>query len=502
MGVSQDAASVAPARTYERHAAAGAGAPRERDRLVWRYLVVADAVGLTAAFLLTQGLFGRDELDAGSLDPAIETLFFVVSLPLWIVVANLYGLYRRDQKRTDHSTVDDLVGVFHLITIGSWLFFAGTWLGDVAQPNLPKTASFWALAITCVTGARALARARCHRSAGWTQRAVILGAGEIGRLVARKLRQHPEYGIELVGFVDAEPKAPADGRQPAMLGRPEDLPGIVLERHVDRVFVAFSKDPAEETVHVVHALQNLGVQVDIVPRLFDVVGPSYELHFVEGLPLVGLPPSRFSRPASVVKRGVDLAGASLGLLVTSPLFLFAAWRIRRESPGPVFFRQTRLGYAMREFTALKFRTMRLGTDHAPHRAYIERSMRSPASAGTNGLFKLDRDDAVTPFGRWLRRTSLDELPQLINVLRGEMSLVGPRPCIPYETEHFEAHHFERFRVPAGLTGLWQVTARAHSSFREALEMDVAYARAASLGLDVWLLLRTPLQVVRQKRGTA
>jgi lipopolysaccharide/colanic/teichoic acid biosynthesis glycosyltransferase len=123
-------------------------------------------------------------------------------------------------------------------------------------------------------------------------------------------------------------------------------------------------------------------------------------------------------------------------------------------------------------------------------------MSASASVGANGLYKLDRADAVTPFGRWLRKTSLDELPQLVNVLKGDMSLVGPRPCLEYETEHFAPHHFERFLVPAGITGLWQVTARAHSTFGEALDMDVAYARGWSLGLDIRLLLRTPFEVLR------
>jgi lipopolysaccharide/colanic/teichoic acid biosynthesis glycosyltransferase len=121
-----------------------------------------------------------------------------------------------------------------------------------------------------------------------------------------------------------------------------------------------------------------------------------------------------------------------------------------------------------------------------------------AQASENGLYKLDQVEAVTPFGRWLRKTSIDELPQLINVLRGDMSLVGPRPCIPYETEHFEPHQFDRFLVPAGMTGLWQVMARAHATFGEALDMDVAYARGWSLGLDLRLLCRTPMVVLRQQ----
>jgi lipopolysaccharide/colanic/teichoic acid biosynthesis glycosyltransferase len=153
---------------------------------------------------------------------------------------------------------------------------------------------------------------------------------------------------------------------------------------------------------------------------------------------------------------------------------------------------------MQPFTVLKFRTMRVDTDDAAHREYIKQTMSASATPNENGLYKLERDDAITPFGRFLRRTSLDELPQLWNVLRGEMALVGPRPCLEYETEHFAPHHFERFAVKQGITGLWQVTARAHATFGEALDMDVSYARNWSLGLDLWLLLRTPMHVLRRK----
>jgi lipopolysaccharide/colanic/teichoic acid biosynthesis glycosyltransferase len=156
---------------------------------------------------------------------------------------------------------------------------------------------------------------------------------------------------------------------------------------------------------------------------------------------------------------------------------------------------------MKEFTALKFRTMKVDTDASLHREYIRQTMLPGASGAENGLYKLAREDAVTPVGRWLRKTSLDELPQLVNVLKGDMSLVGPRPCIPYETEYFQPYQFERFDVPQGLTGLWQVTARANSSFGEALDMDVAYARGWSLGLDLRLLLRTPFQLLRQWNAT-
>jgi lipopolysaccharide/colanic/teichoic acid biosynthesis glycosyltransferase len=199
-----------------------------------------------------------------------------------------------------------------------------------------------------------------------------------------------------------------------------------------------------------------------------------------------------------VKRLIDVIGAGIGLLLVAPLLAVIALRIKLDSPGPVFFRQRRLGMHMHEFTLLKFRTMRVDTDDGPHRAYIGKLMNGDHAPEQSNLYKLDRSEEVTRIGSWLRRTSLDELPQLVNVLRGEMSLVGPRPCIRYELEYFEPYHYERFRVPAGLTGLWQVTARAHATFADALGLDVAYARSWSLGLDLRLLGRTPLLLLRKR----
>jgi lipopolysaccharide/colanic/teichoic acid biosynthesis glycosyltransferase len=198
----------------------------------------------------------------------------------------------------------------------------------------------------------------------------------------------------------------------------------------------------------------------------------------------------------MIKRAMDIVGATIALVLTAPLFAFIAWRVKRGSPGPVFFRQRRLGLHQREFTVLKFRTMQVGAGDAPHREYVQAMLKDGVKPASNGLYKLDRSDAVTAVGQWLRRTSLDELPQLINVLRGDMSLVGPRPCMPYEIEHFQPHHFERFLVPAGMTGLWQVTARAKADLGDALDIDVLYARSWSPGLDLNLLLRTPVQLFR------
>ncbi len=475
------------------------GLLKRRGWLLRRLLLLADVLGLLLAFAVAQAIEGAGP--DGRLHEWTEMLLFVCTLPAWIVVTKLYGLYERDEERTDHTTVDDFVGVFHVVTVCTWVFFAGARLSGLAHPDLAKIVIFWAAALALVTGGRAAVRTVARRKLSYLQNAVIVGAGDVGQLVARKLLQHPEYGINLVGLVDADPKPPrTDVADLPVLGAPERLPQLVRAFDIERVIIAFSSDAPRETLELIRDLRKLDVQIDVVPRLFEVVGPRIQLHSVEGLTLLGLPPVKLTRSSAMMKRGIDVTGAALGLLLLAPLFLVAAWRIKRESPGPVFFRQKRLGMGMKEFTALKFRTMVVDADEAPHRDFIRQTMTADAPAPATGLYKLERDDVVTPFGRWLRRTSVDELPQLINVLRGDMSLVGPRPCIPYETEAFAPHHFERFLVPAGITGYWQVTARARSTFGEALDMDVAYARSWSLGLDLRLLCKTPFTLLRRWTG--
>jgi exopolysaccharide biosynthesis polyprenyl glycosylphosphotransferase len=474
---------------------------KRRGALVRRALLLADLFGLSVAFLITELWFGsvgaRDDLTL-----TMEYVVFLATLPVWVVFAKLYHLYDHDEERTDHTTLEDLPGVFHLVTVGTFFLMLGSAIFELPHPLLGKLAVFWALAILSVTATRIVARSVCRRSPIYVQNTIIVGAGQVGQLVARKLRMHREYGINVVGFVDGEPmelRKDLDGL--SVLGDADALPQLVRVLDVDRVVIAFSGDSHEETLGLIASLRELDVQIDIVPRFFEGVGTHTKLHSVESLPLLALPTSKHFPFAALIKRGVDITGALLALIVTAPIFAFAAWRISRESPGPIFFRQPRLGRDMREFTVLKFRTMRCDADDAPHREYIRRTMSADSTATAGGLYKLQRDDAVTPFGRLLRRSSLDELPQLLNVLRGDMSLVGPRPCLAYETEHFRGHHFERFRVPPGITGLWQVSARAHATFGEALDMDVTYARNWSLGLDLWLLFRTPLHILRLK-GTA
>jgi exopolysaccharide biosynthesis polyprenyl glycosylphosphotransferase len=204
----------------------------------------------------------------------------------------------------------------------------------------------------------------------------------------------------------------------------------------------------------------------------------------------------------IVKRTVDILGSATLLLFLSPVFLFLATLIKMKSPGPVFFRQTRIGQNAKPFTMLKFRSMRVNADTAVHQAYVTQFIKSAvavAEAGADRVFKIAADARVTPLGHILRKTSLDELPQLWNVLRGDMSLVGPRPPLPYEVEQYQPWHHRRvLEAKPGITGLWQVTGRSRTTFDEMVRLDLRYAKTRSLWTDIKILLATPRAVIDGK----
>jgi exopolysaccharide biosynthesis polyprenyl glycosylphosphotransferase len=473
---------------------------RRRGWLVRRTLLVADVAGLTLAFLLGQALWGEGAGPANRLGATGELTAFLVTLPGWIVVAKLYGLYDRDEERTDHSTVDDLGSVFHLVTTGAWLFFLGSSLTGLADPNLVKVATFWAAAILLVVCGRLAARAICRRHPSYLQRTLIVGAGEVGQLIARKLATHDEYGIELVGFVDAEPRE----RRPDLgdlhlVGSLEDLLDVVRMHDVERVVFAFSNEPHDRELAAIRELKTEDVQIDVVPRLFELVSPGIGVHTVEGLPLVGLPPTRLPRSSALLKRALDITLAALGCLVLAPLFAVLAVAIKADSRGPVFFRQIRMGSGGRMFALLKFRTMVADADERKHEfAHLNKHA---GAGGDPRMFKIENDPRVTRVGRLLRSCYLDELPQLLNVLRGEMSLVGPRPLILEEDEHVLEWGRRRLDHPPGMTGLWQVLGGSKIPFEEMVRLDYLYVSTWSLANDLRILLKT-FAVVLRRTGAA
>jgi exopolysaccharide biosynthesis polyprenyl glycosylphosphotransferase len=462
---------------------------RRRGWLIRRVLLLADLVGLVAAFALAELLFGLGSAGERGFDLAIETAAFLATLPAWILTARLYGLYSRDEERTDHSTVDEVVAVFHLATVVSWLFFVSAWLTGIAKPDIAKLVTFWGASIVLVSGGRAIARWLCRKQITYLQNAVIVGAGEVGQLVAHKLLQHPEYGLNLVGFVDSDPRERRDDlAHLTLLGPQERLPAIVRMFDVERVIVAFSKHSHVDTLDLIRSMKDLDVQVDIVPRLFDIVGPSVTIHTVEGLPMLGLPPAHLSRTSRLFKRSLDLALALASLVVFAPVFAAIAILIKLDSRGPVFFRQIRRGTDESTFQIYKFRTMVADAD--ARKSEYTHLNKHAANGGDSRMFKIPDDPRVTSLGRFLRRYSLDELPQLINVVKGEMSLVGPRPLILEEDQHIQEWARRRLNLKPGITGPWQVLGRSEIPFDEMVKLDYLYVTSWSVLNDFRLMFQT------------
>jgi exopolysaccharide biosynthesis polyprenyl glycosylphosphotransferase len=475
----------------------GTASLSRRGWLVRRTLPVADVMGLALAFGVTMLLFPAGAED--HLGPAGEFLLFLGTLPAWVVVAKLHGLYDHDEERAEPTTVDDVVGIFQVVTLGTWLVFLATWLSAVVNPPPAKLMTFWAAAIVLMTAGRAAARAFTRRRRAYLQNAVIVGAGDVGQLIAHKLLQHPEYGINLVGFLDATPKPRReDLRHLALLGPPDRAAAIVRSFDIQRVIIAFSNDSHQDTVDLVRVLNDLDVQVDIVPRLFDVIGPGVLIHSVEGVPLVGVRPLRLSRSSRVLKRTADLVLSGVGLVLLAPLFLVIACWIKLDSPGPVFFRQIRAGYAGKSFSIRKFRTMVADADARKHEVS---PLNMHAQHGRDAyMFKVPNDPRVTSVGRFLRRYSLDELPQLLNVFTGEMSLVGPRPLVLDEDKHVPDWARRRLDIRPGITGLWQVLGRSEIPFEEMTKLDYLYVTNWTLWRDAQLLFRTIPAVFRPRRA--
>ena len=466
-----------------------------RGWVVRRFLLAADVAGLLVAFAISQSMYlGRS---SGKFDLRTEALLFVLTLPLWVLIARLYGLYSYDDQRTNHLTTDEVAQVFHLVTVGTWLFFAFTWLTGFAHPDVPKLLVFWAFACMLVPLARAGARSLSRSRPSYIQNTVIVGAGEVGQSIAEKLLRHPEYGVNLVGFVDAEPKEQrASLSELTILGPPERLQSIVRAFDIERVIIAFSRDSYDRTLAMIRSLKDAFVQVDIVPRYYELIGPSTGVSSVEGVPVLCLPPRALGMSSKLLKRSMDVAVSLLALILLAPVFVLIALLVKLDSRGPVFFRQPRIGVGGHEFRMAKFRTMVQDADSRKQEvAHLNKH-----AAGDERMFKIAHDPRTTRVGEFLRRTSMDELPQLWNVLRGQMSLVGPRPLIPSEDSYVEDWARDRLTLRPGMTGLWQVLGRSEIPFDEMVRLDYLYVTNWSLWHDLRLMCGTVPALLKGGRG--
>jgi exopolysaccharide biosynthesis polyprenyl glycosylphosphotransferase len=475
-------------------------APRRRRGWLARVMLVhADLFALLLAFFAAERLFGGSSAFQGGLTEAGG--LFLASLPLWVLAIKSAGLYSRDDDVIQHTTLDEAPKLIWMATVGTWAFLVLAWALSIQTPELSQLVGFWVLAAALLPAVRVLARSEFQRDADFPQNTVIVGAGAVGQLLAYKILGHPEYNLRVLGFIDAAPKERrSDLGDLHMLGQPEDLPRLVDELSVERVIVAFSNDSHEEILDLIRLLREDSVRIDIVPRLFDVLPPSMPSNTVEGIPLLTLPRLRLSAGSRFVKRTFDLVLGTLALFLLFPLIAFIAAMIKLDSRGPVFFRQVRVGTGSRPFRMWKFRTMVSDADARKHE--VAHLNKHALPGGDPRMFKVKSDPRVTRVGRMLRRYSLDELPQLINVVTGEMSLIGPRPLIVEEDEHISRWGRTRLLLKPGITGLWQVLGRSAIPFEEMVKLDYLYVTNWSLSGDFRLLLQTVPAALRGERDGA
>ena len=467
---------------------------RSAKRIGLRVLVDGMAVS-TALFLASiirfeLGLFVFDErAPAVSVDYTVLTLALT---PIWLVLFWMYGLY---EPRQVLSPVNEFKQVFHGVIAGSVLIFLAD---SVLRLNVSRAWALLSLGLgfIVVGGERLFVRKVLHfmrRRGGDETRTIILGANHEAQTVAKTLEREAWLGYRIVGYVDDDlPTGDvlSDGRK--VIGRTDDLKDLVAKHRARMVLVASSAVDATRLNRLLWELQQVDVDLQITSGTLDLMASRMTVQSVAGVPLLFVRRTGINRAQRALKRSIDVAGAGFGLVVLAPVFAaFALW-IKRDSHGPVFFGQVRSGQDGEEFTVWKFRTM--VADAEARKVELEH-----LSEGPGLLFKLKDDPRVTKAGRFLRRYSLDELPQLWNVLRGEMSLVGPRPALPSEVEQYDDWVRNRLQVKPGMTGLWQVSGRTDTSFADYVRYDLFYIQNWSLSLDLWILWRT-LRAVTTAEG--
>ena len=479
-------------------------------------LVAADAALACACFLAAYWVREGEHVftRAGSWEwsdefaPYAAVLLFVV--PVRLLANAYYDLYR---LRGEFSYVDDAVKVFKataaaslLIVAAAFLYRGGTEFRAFSYSRAVFVLDF-AFALAAYGSLRLAARSA---QSAFRRRGVnliptiVVGRGEEARLCIVEMRERPELGYRVIGVVESGPLddgVPDEFEGVPVVGGVDSLAEAIREARANEVIITDPRLPGELLFDVMMRVgRQRGVEFRIAPSLFNCLPRKTEIDQIGALPMIQLFREPLSRWAGVAKRGFDIIVAALALVVLSPLWLVIALLIRLDSRGPVFYRQERVGMDGRIFLFLKFRTMRAGADDAAHREY-QRKLIAGASDTNLGderrpVYKLHDDPRVTRVGRALRRLSLDELPQLLNVLRGDMSVVGPRPPIPYEVEAYELWHRKRLDMKPGLTGLWQVSGRNRLSFDEMVRLDLFYIENWSFLLDLKIILRTLPVILR------
>jgi exopolysaccharide biosynthesis polyprenyl glycosylphosphotransferase len=471
-----------------------------REQLASRFRLRPDSAwtlarfSLDAMMLLAAALAAALGARAAKVDappPGWLVLFAV----LVIAAFAARGMYR---ARLRAEILDDLRGVVAATSLAAMAVLAVRAVLTEPTDLAAQSIRLWAFATVYLAAGRTAlhwSRAQARRHGEALRPTLIVGAGRIGRLTARRLTEQPELGLKPVGFLDKEPMDPDEEsvRLP-VLGSSWDLDRIVAEHDIQQVIITFSTAPNEVLLRMIRRCDELGVAVAFIPRLFEKMTSKLTVDYLGGLPLVV---ARAPNPRGVqfvIKYAADRLFAALLLLLSAPVMLVAAVGIRVTLGRPILFRQSRVGRDGREFEMLKFRTM-WEADQLEAAGYELASDTAPG--GVEGL------DRRTPFGAFLRRSSIDELPQLFNVIKGEMSLIGPRPERPEYVGIFEQSIYrygDRHRVKSGITGWSQVNGlRGKTSLADRVEWDNYYIENWSLWLDVKILLLTVVSVIRFSR---
>ena len=397
-----------------------------------------------------------------------------------IVIFRVRGVYDRHRR---HAWTDDfgsfvwgtLIGIAFLIVVVFYL-----------RPYSFSRLIFVYASVT-ITVALAISRALegllrdyYRRKGIGLTRILVVGAGEVGRAIVQNVVAQPELGYRLVGLADDE-RTEDMGRFP-WLGRTRDVPSIVYRHEIDEVIIALPASEHPKIADLLHTCARGNVSFRIVPDLHQISLNQLDIVELNGIPLIGLRETPLQGSNLVIKRLMDIVVASAALVAFAPFALVIAIAIKVDSPGPVFVRQTRVGRYGKVFNFYKFRSMIPNADQKLNEIIGQNQ--------TKVIFKMKNDPRVTRVGRLLRRTSIDESPQILNILRGDMSLVGPRPPFPREVEQYEDWYRKRLEVPQGLTGLWQVSGRSDLPFDEMALLDLWYIDNWSLSLDLKILLRT------------
>jgi exopolysaccharide biosynthesis polyprenyl glycosylphosphotransferase len=458
----------------------GPAACMRRDALFRRFLLAADVVAIVGAFLLTVGL-SRRSLEL--------TWAAAAGVPILIVCAKLTGLYDRDETLLRKTTLDEAPKLFQLATLCALV----AWLtgGLITHRPLDRhEALFLWLALA---GGLILARAVSRALALWLapqERCLFIGDEISAETIRSKLTGHGGVKATVVAHLDLD-KVGAWSTDSFSEVRLAEIRDLTQTLDVHRAIIAPRSVDGGEMLNLVRTLKAVGVRVSVLPRLLEVVGSSVEFDDLHGVTVMGVRRFELTRSSAAFKRAFDLLGASLGLLAVSPLLLVIAIAIKLDSRGPVFFGQLRVGRHGQRFRMLKFRTM------IPEAEAMKDSLRHRNEA-QEGLFKIASDPRVTRVGRLLRASALDELPQLWNIVRGEMSLVGPRPLVIDEDQRIEGWHRRRLELMPGMTGSWQILGPVRVPLKEMVAIDYLYVANWSLWTDVKILLRTVPHVLGRR----